>query len=127
LQVRLRAVGLDAPLWIQGDGEQLGIAAANLLRNACDALALVAPGQRQLLVRLQRQRTRACFTVADSGPGLPQHLAGLQAHGSAKLGGMGLGLVIVQAIAEAHGGELLAGRSRALGGAELRLRLPSRR
>jgi signal transduction histidine kinase len=72
----------------------------------------------------------AAFTVADSGPGIPDgHLDSVFDRFSTPdpdrdtTHNFGLGLSIVRAIAEAHGGMAVAGPSR-LGGAAVTLRLP---
>lgn len=56
-------------------------------------------------------RTIVCITVADSGPGMDasrrQRL--FRPFESGKPSGMGLGLAVSRAIAEAHGGRLEAG------------------
>lgn len=120
-----RIDGLGQAQMLQGDAAQLGVAVANLLRNALDALERQAPSSRRLQVSLQRQADQLLLLVADSGPGFPPDLEGPLIRRSAKLQGMGLGLTLVRTIAAAHGGELQLGRCAQLGGAELRLRLPA--
>lgn len=119
--VELISSGLEHPFPVMGDAEQLRIACGNLLSNGCEALQMVPLSQRRMLVRLERSSGQAWLTVADSGVGLPQELLASLPLCSTKTGGMGLGLFIIQAIARHHGGELRAGRSSELGGAELRL------
>lgn len=116
--------GLGQPQILQGDAVLLGIAAANLLRNALDALEFLDSRGRRLRLSLQHQGDQLVLVVADSGPGLPPALEAPLIRRSAKPQGMGLGLMLVHAIAAAHGGELQLGRCPQLGGAELRLRLP---
>lgn len=124
--IRLQRQGLEQPLPLRGDGEQLRIACSNLIRNALDAVQSADPARRQLCVSLEQQADRACLCVSDTGPGLPCGLDELLDRASSKPNGMGLGLWIVHTIAQHHGGVLEAGRSRKLGGAELRLSLPLR-
>jgi len=116
--------GLQEPLAIHGDPQQLRIACLNLLRNAIEAVQDLPVEQRQVRIQLERLGDRACLMVADSGPGLSDALAGLLRKGSRKPAGMGLGLFIAHNVSQQHGGELQAGRSAELGGAELRLQLP---
>jgi signal transduction histidine kinase len=123
----LKSQGTDRPLQVIGDGEQLKIACGNLLRNALEAMESVEPSRRRLLVSLEHHSDLASLMVADSGPGLPCGLDELMNQTSSKPNGMGLGLWIVQTIAQHHGGVLEASRSRELGGAELRFSLPYRR
>ncbi|MFO7627961.1 MAG: ATP-binding protein, partial [Prochlorococcaceae cyanobacterium] len=119
----LTSSDLDHPLPLIGDAEQLRIACGNLLSNGLEALQMVPPSQRRLLVKLESRDGQATLTVADSGSGLPQEQIEQMILASTKSDGMGLGLFIAQAIARNHGGDLLAYRSLELGGAELRLTL----
>ncbi|MEB3354686.1 MAG: HAMP domain-containing sensor histidine kinase [Cyanobacteriota bacterium] len=121
--VELRCSGLENPLPLLGDGEQLRIACSNLLDNALEAVRGMPPGQRCIQVSLERRSGQAWLTVADSGAGLPQESLEVSLLTSSKPEGMGLGLFITQTIARHHGGELRCNRSSALGGAEFRLML----
>lgn len=75
---------------------------------------------------------RVCFTVADRGPGVtPEELAHIfepfyrtDASRSRVTGGLGLGLMLVRQIAEAHGGTAIA-ENRAGGGLAVHLTLPT--
>lgn len=121
---------------IHGHAEALRIALRNLLDNA----AKYTPRGGQVVLRLQReplggsegsQATGAAawlLSVEDSGPGIDEaqrervldrfyRVPGTEAPGS------GLGLSIVAAIAELHAARLTLGRSEALGGLAVRLRL----
>jgi PAS domain S-box-containing protein len=105
--VHLRARGAaDLPPVI-ADAARIGRVLQNLVENA---LPLVPSGSAiELGARLDGGRV--VFTVADSGPGIPeQHLPHLfdrfwQAPGRGS-GGVGLGLAIVKGFVEAHGGEV---------------------
>jgi signal transduction histidine kinase len=68
------------------------------------------------------------ISVADSGPGFPPQIleAGAQPFRSWRVGGTGLGLVMVRRFASDLGGELLLS-NRDAGGACVTLRLPCRR
>jgi signal transduction histidine kinase len=113
----------QAPMLVNGQAKQLEIACCNLLRNACEALAL-QPQPRRLRCRLTADDACLELTVADNGAGLPSTQLRDLLMGSSKPQGMGVGLLMVQSIACRHGGVLQLGRSHSLGGAELRLRLP---
>jgi len=126
-RTQLSRKGTDHPVEVIGDGQQLNIACANLLRNAIEAMEHVAPSRRRLQVSLERIDDQACLTVSDSGPGLPCSLDALLNRASTKPNGMGLGLWIIQTIAQHHSGVLEARRSQTLGGAELQIILPCRR
>lgn len=90
-------------LTIQGDAGQLSRALVNLGRNAVQA------GAERVRVAAERRGDRLILTVADNGPGLPprarDHLFQPFA-GSARAGGVGLGLAIAREVARAHGGDL---------------------
>lgn len=95
---------------ILADRLQLEVVLRNLLDNACDAVAEQPPGQRRVVLRSQRRgRAELALRVADSGRGVAaERAAGLfKAFQSSKSSGLGLGLAISRAIAEAHGGSLV--------------------
>jgi len=79
----------------------------------------------------RRQGDLVAIVVADSGSGMPadqlqgifERFARLDEARSRDLGGVGLGLAIVQAIAQAHGGTV-AVQSRPGGGSVFELLLP---
>ena len=88
----------------------------NLMRNAIEAM--VDSPVRRLLVTSEREPDGLIrITVADSGPGLAEEMAGhlFEPFRSTKAAGMGLGLSISAAIVAAHGGRIWAEPSK-LGG-----------
>jgi signal transduction histidine kinase len=110
----VRAPGIEA--LIAGGAPGLRRILQNLLLNARDAT-----GERrtsQIWLETFASGARACLTIRDDGPGFPA--AG---DGSTKLEGMGVGLSVVAAIAEASGGSihLCANRPH---GAQVEVRLP---
>ena len=96
----------------------------NLIRNAVEAMEDSAV-RRLLVASTVEEGGMIRITVADSGPGIAQNVAGqlFQAFVSTKSSGMGLGLSICRTIVEAHGGRIRAGES-AEGGAEFQFTLP---
>lgn len=97
----------------QVDAAQLGRALVNLGRNAVQA------GADRVRISVQTGLAdRLTLTVADNGPGLPprarenlfQPFAG-----SARAGGVGLGLAIARELLRAHGGDLRLVESNAAG------------
>ncbi len=108
---------------LQGDRIKLRQALRNLIRNAADHTPL--PGT--VRVRVEHTALGACVTVEDSGPGIPKELHGrvLEPFFTTRPEGTGLGLALVHAIAEVHGGSLeISPTASELGGAAIRLRLP---
>jgi signal transduction histidine kinase len=111
------------------DPDRLAQALRNLLANAIEH---TIPDRG--LVRLSVEPAaggRIRFVIEDDGPGIPaeerervfDRFHRTDAARDRASGGTGLGLAIVRAIAEAHGGVVLAGRS-AEGGARIALELP---
>jgi two-component system sensor histidine kinase KdpD len=103
--------------------EQLFI---NLLENA----AKYTPAASEIEIRAAREGGTLAVDVADRGPGIPpgdEERIFERFHRGAHAGvsGAGLGLPIARAIAEAHGGRLVAS-NRPGGGAVFRLTLPLR-
>jgi len=100
----------------------------NLLDNA---LRVSARGQ-EIEVSLRSDADAAVVTIADQGPGIPEHAREqvfqrfFRLAPSAGDGGTGLGLAIVRGIARAHGGEVHIEASQ-WGGAAVRLSLPQAR
>jgi two-component system, OmpR family, sensor kinase len=124
-----RAIELDAApdLQVIGDDAQLRQVVANLLGNALRHTPDAAP----VRVRLAVDGNTATLEVADDGPGLEPDVAAkvfepfyrADASRTRETGGAGLGLAIVEAIVEAHGGRV-ALRTAPDAGATFTVRLP---
>jgi two-component system OmpR family sensor kinase len=119
---------VSPPATVLGDTDQLRQVLGNLVRNA---LVHTPPGTA-IAVGLRRNRGSIELEVRDHGPGLPTDdpnaLFGRfwRAEGGRERGrgGAGLGLAIVAAIVEAHGGTASAANAPG-GGASFVVRLPS--
>jgi len=105
--VELRSSGrLPADLKVHGDRTRLEQVAANLVDNAVK----YTPAGGRVEVSIGRDADRAFFRVADSGPGIPpDELPRIwdrlfRGDASRTERGLGLGLSLVKAIVEAHGG-----------------------
>jgi PAS domain S-box-containing protein len=122
LETRREVEILPGPqVTLLADGDQLDQLLINLVRNAVDAAIETDGG-----VRVTWTRARAHFEliVEDDGPGLPATSNLFVPFFTTKPGGTGIGLVLSQQIAEAHGGNLtLADRADARG-CQARLVLP---
>ena len=112
---------------VVGDELRIRQAVGNLLTNA---RAHTPPGTRTV-VTVQMRDAMAMVEVADAGPGVPPEVMGrlferffrADPSRSRASGGSGLGLSIVAAIAEAHGGRVEV-ESPEAGGAVFRILLP---
>jgi two-component system OmpR family sensor kinase len=126
-----RDVTLDvrgSSAWVLGDRDRLQQVVANLLDNA----TRMTPRAGTVTVRVESAGGRARVCVADQGPGIAEadvsrvfdrfYRADLSRDRGS--GGAGLGLSIVRAIVERHGGEIRA-RNLPGGGAEFAFDLPS--
>jgi signal transduction histidine kinase len=120
-------LGPIEPATVVGDADRLGLALDALVENA---VKHTGPGD-EIRLGAQRQGDLVAIVVADSGSGMPAdqlegifaRFARLDESRTRDLGGVGLGLTIVKAIAQAHGGTV-AVRSRPDGGSVFDLLLP---
>ncbi len=99
-------------LAVRADRDQLFRVLLNLSRNAVEA------GANRVTISAHNGDKRVVIDVADDGPGLtPKARDNLfrPFAGSARVGGMGLGLAIAREILRAHGGDIVLGRSGADG------------
>ncbi len=102
------AIEAPAPVMVDGDDLRLRQVVGNLLSNA----RAHTPPTAAVTVRTYTREGEAVLEVADRGPGLPSEHAQkvferffrADPSRARASGGSGLGLSIVQAIAEAHGG-----------------------
>lgn len=112
-----------APVTVKGDELELSIAVLNILKNAAEA----AGGALGALieVKLELKDGRARLSVVNTGRALTPEklLASMTPLASQKANGIGLGLIIISSIAEAHGGSFSL-RPRPEGGAAALLTLP---
>ena len=126
------ALGTDHAVSIESDGavivrgarDELHRVALNLLENA---LRHTPPGT-PVRASVAADGDRAVLVVEDEGPGVPEELRGRIferfVRGSGDRGGsFGLGLSIVRAVAEAHGGEVRLEQPQA-GGSRFVVALP---
>jgi signal transduction histidine kinase len=121
-------VGELAPVRVEVDLERIALALDSLIENA---VKHTGPGD---LIELSARRDGATVVIAvtDSGPGIPPERLDLifdrfgraDSGRSREVGGVGLGLSIVRAITEAHGGSV-AVRSRQGEGSVFELILPA--
>ncbi len=124
--VRLAAdVAADERVW--ADPEQLHRILVNLMKNAREAIEGEAlDGTGQVTASFARSEGQGVIRLSDDGPGLPERA---RAHlfqpftGSARRGGVGLGLAIARELAQGHGGDVALLESGA-GGTVFEVRLP---
>jgi two-component system OmpR family sensor kinase len=121
-------VDAEGPAVVVGDRDQLRQVLGNLLRNAF----VHTPEGTPIEVTLQRAGDAVRLEVRDHGPGLPTSDAEAlferfwrsEAGRERGRGGAGLGLAIVAAIVDAHGGDVRAGNAPG-GGASFVVTLPA--
>jgi two-component system CheB/CheR fusion protein len=122
-------VDLDPePLWVHGDAARLQQVQINLLSNA---VKYTARGG-SVVLRVRREATGAVIRVADDGAGIsPQMLDSvfdLFVQGRHTIdhsnGGLGVGLTLVRALVEMHGGTVTAHSDGDGAGSEFTVRLP---
>jgi two-component system OmpR family sensor kinase len=120
-------VEAEGPALVVGDRDQLRQVLGNLLRNAF----VHTPEGTPIEVTLERAGDAVRLEVRDHGPGLPTSDAEAlferfwrsEAGRERGRGGAGLGLAIVAAIVDAHGGDVRAGNAPG-GGASFVVTLP---
>jgi two-component system CheB/CheR fusion protein len=116
------------PLWVDGDAGRLVQIQSNLITNA----AKYSPPDTEIEVTLRRDRDWAVISVRDSGVGIsPEFLPRIFepfSQSDATLhrseGGLGVGLSLVKALTELHGGMVAATSAGPNQGSEFTLRLP---
>jgi len=100
---------------------------SNLLLNALEALS-ASQDSRRLLIRVTESGPAAHITIADSGPGIPEHFKHnlFEAYRTSKPAGTGLGLWISKRIIDRHRGSIRLKSSRTIGssGTTFRVSIP---
>ncbi|MEX0714642.1 MAG: HAMP domain-containing sensor histidine kinase [Pirellulales bacterium] len=124
LALRIRTV-LDVPrdLVVTANGDMLRRAILNLSLNAIDAM----PAGGELVVTAYAGTSSVELEIADSGPGLSEEVRrrAFEPFFTTKSTGTGLGLTVVNRVAEVHGGDVTAANCPE-GGAAFTIRLPRR-
>ncbi|HEX8625710.1 MAG TPA: ATP-binding protein [Allosphingosinicella sp.] len=102
------AIDPDAGL-VLADKVQVQQVVLNLIRNAMDAME-ESPRRELRIEACAGEDGMARVTVADTGPGISEEVAGqlFQPFVTTKANGMGIGLSISRTIVESHGGRLWA-------------------
>jgi two-component system CheB/CheR fusion protein len=120
----------DRPLWVNGDPTRLSQAVGNVLHNAGK---FTDPGGRIVVsVREEPERGTAVVCTEDTGIGMEPELlprifepfSQADRGPDRSRGGLGLGLALVRALIEMHGGEVEAMSEGPGRGSEIRVRLP---
>jgi len=124
-----RPIEVDAPdpVLLRGDEERLHQVVSSLLAN----VRVHTPSGTLVKLQVRDEGAWATLTIVDDGPGIPSHALDhvferfyrADPSRSRLSGGSGLGLSIVQAIVDAHGGAVDASNDDG-GGARFTVRLP---
>ncbi len=125
---RLDVIGIDSAARVDGDPARLQQVLINLLKNA----AKYSPPGGTISVRLSEEDGQAIIRVKDNGVGISVEMLGrvfdLFVQSNETLdradGGMGVGLTLVKAIVELHGGSVVAASAGHNQGSEFTVRLP---
>jgi two-component system sensor histidine kinase FlrB len=101
-RARLTIRTLAPDLKLQGNAQAIVGALLNLANNSLDAV----PDGLELVIEARRSGESAELRVRDNGPGVPQELRAriFEPFFTTRNRGTGLGLAVVKAVAEAHGG-----------------------
>lgn len=121
-RARLTIRTLAPDLKLRGNAQAIAGALLNLANNALDA----AGEGLELLIEARRNGDLAEIRVRDNGPGVPAELRGrvFEPFFTTRSRGTGLGLAVVKAVAEAHGGRVEVDASMESGACFV-LRLPA--
>lgn len=121
-----RVYGMN-PIWIDADATQIQQIILNLLRNALEVAK--ESEERWVKVSIGCDERSAVVSVTDSGNGFTEDVGKslFKTFSTTKKTGMGLGLAISRAIAQNHGGDLMADPGGNGQGATFTLVLPMRR
>jgi signal transduction histidine kinase len=130
-RLQLETTAEPGNLMIRADPKRLEQALQNLVANAIRH----TPEGGRIIVRVARDAGGTRIVVADTGSGIPEDHLGhvfdrfykvdVSRTGTTLPSGSGLGLSIVRAIVERHGGTISASNAGDGGGAVLEIRLPA--
>lgn len=109
-KVKLELLAPERLPEVESDPVQIEQVLVNLICNAVQAIDKAGCTRREVRIEVVPGATEIELIVRDTGPGLPpgRHAAVFDIFESTNDSGLGLGLAISRAIAEAHGGRLWA-------------------
>ncbi len=118
-------VQTGTPVVVQAERVAVEQIVHNLVSNAVQALAQVAPAERQLTLVVEAQGSQGVLRVIDTGPGIASEALPklFTPFFSTREGGLGLGLSLCDTLAQGMGGALTV-HPHAPRGTEFQLRLP---
>ena len=113
-------------LVLEGSRAAILGAITNLLNNAAEAVQDPSVTAPEVRLSARRERERILIRVQDNGPGLPEGIRDkvFEPFFTTRPHGTGLGLAVVQSVAQVHEGELSLGTAPG-GGAEFLFMLPA--
>lgn len=118
----------DEPVWIRCDLDRLSQAITNLVHNACK----YTPKGGRIELAVDVTKENVAIIVSDNGVGIPpdkltsifEPFTQIDTSSSYADGGVGLGLFLVKAIIEGHGGTIHASSPGPDGGSVFNIRIP---
>jgi signal transduction histidine kinase len=123
-KVSLTLQNIDS-LAITHDALQLERVFTNLIKNAVEAAETHKSNAPQVAISVENALNGATIRIEDTGPGFSESLQIFRPLKTTKVHGYGLGLFVSRKIVEAHRGELTAGMSPTLGGAQFTVLIPN--
>jgi signal transduction histidine kinase len=87
---------------ISADRDKLKQVILNLYKNGAEAM----PGGGKITVKASSTETGVLVEITDTGTGIPPDMDIFEPFATTKLGGTGIGMVVVRQVATAHGGSI---------------------
>jgi two-component system sensor histidine kinase AtoS len=87
---------------VSADRDKLKQVILNLYKNGAEAM----PGGGKITVKASSTETGVLVEITETGTGIPPGMDIFEPFATTKLGGTGIGMVVVRQVATAHGGSI---------------------
>ncbi len=87
---------------VSADRDKLKQVILNLYKNCAEAM----PGGGKITVKASSTKTGVLLEITDTGTGIPPYIDIFEPFATTKIGGTGLGMVVVRQVVTAHGGSI---------------------